>query len=42
LPAYRIRHEAAKRLKSFPEKGTPEQREELERTAEDGLRREST
>ncbi|BCY17303.1 RNA polymerase sigma factor SigA [Leptolinea sp. HRD-7] len=30
--------EAAKRLKSFPEKGTPEQREELERTAEDGLR----
>ena len=29
---------AAKRLKAFPEKGTPEQREELERTAEDGLR----
>jgi RNA polymerase primary sigma factor len=29
---------AAKKLKAFPERGTPEQYEELERTAEDGLR----
>ena len=29
---------AARKLKAFPERGTPEQREELERTAEDGLR----
>jgi RNA polymerase primary sigma factor len=30
--------EAAKKLKVFPERGTPEQREELEHTTEDGLR----